>query len=310
MNCLLCYKPLAEDETDYHAKCVKRVFGLSHMPAIDIDEKKLAHHAQKILGARIAIAGVQPKLSLWLEQNSKNIRLTIVDSKSNYIIKPQSDTYVALPENEDLCMHLAKVFGIKTAVHGLVRMPTGKLAYITKRFDRLDGAKLACEDLCQLTETLTEHKYRSSYELAGNAVRKYSSRPGFDALTFFQLVIFSFITGNADMHLKNFSLLENADGLLVLSPAYDLVSSILVIEEEKDEMALNVNGRKRNLYKKGFDRLAESLGLPVKSTQKFYQQLVEQMDEAMWWIDSSFLPPDDKERLKHLLAARIKLFNP
>ena len=273
-------------------------------------KKKLAHHAQKIVGAKIAIAGVQPKLRLWLEQNSKNIRLTIVDSKSNYIIKPQSDTYVALPENEDLCMHLAKVFGIKTAVHGLVRMPTGKLAYITKRFDRLDGAKLACEDLCQLTETLTEHKYRSSYELAGNAVRKYSSRPGFDALTFFQLVIFSFITGNADMHLKNFSLLENVDGLLVLSPAYDLVSSILVIEDEKDEMALNVNGRKRNLYKKGFDRLAESLGLLVKSTQKFYQQLVEQMDEAMWWIDSSFLPPDDKERLKHLLAARIKLFNP
>jgi serine/threonine-protein kinase HipA len=308
MNCLLCYKPLTENEIDYHAKCVKKILGLPRMPLIDIDEKKLVSYARKLIGAKTAITGVQPKLSLWLEPTSKNIRFTILDSKSNYIIKPQSGTYTSLPENEDLCMHLATVFGIQTATHGLVRMPTGKLAYLTKRFDRADRTKLACEDLCQLTETLTEHKYRGTYETAGETIKKFSSRPGLDALNFFQLVVFSFITGNADMHLKNFSLLENADGLFILSPAYDLVSTMLVINDEKEEMALNVNGRKRNLHKKGFDRLAESIGLPAKSVQKFYQKLAGKKGEAMWWMDNSFLPSGHKEKLKQLLTERINLF--
>jgi serine/threonine-protein kinase HipA len=308
MNCLLCYNPLLESEIDYHTKCVKKVFALPRMPVIDIDEKKLVSYARELISAKTAITGVQPKLSLWLEQSSKNIRFTILDSKSNYIIKPQSETYAALPENEDLCMHLATVFGIQTAAHGLVRMPTGKLAYLTKRFDRTEESKLACEDLCQLTETLTEHKYRGTYETAGETIKKFSSQSGLDALMFFQLVVFSFITGNADMHLKNFSLLENVEGLFVLSPAYDLVSTMLVIKDEKDEMALNVNGRKRNLHKKGFDRLAERIGLPAKSTQKFYQKLAAKKEDAMWWIDNSFLPANHKKKLKQLLTGRINLF--
>ena len=301
---------MESNENDYHVKCVKRVFGLKHLPVIEIDEKKLASYARDIIGAKTAIAGVQPKLSLWLEKNSKNVRFTVRDNKSNYIIKPQSETYTALPENEDLCMHLAEVFGIKTAIHGLVRMPTGKLAYITKRFDRKDGNKLACEDLCQLTENLTEHKDRGSYEKVGETIKKYSTQSGLDALNFFQLVVVSFITGNADMHMKNFSMLENPVGYFSLSPAYDLVSSMLVIKNEEDQMSLNVNGRKRKLFKKGFDHLAENLGLPEKAISKFYQTLAKHKDAAIWWIDNGFLPADHKEKLKQVLSERIKLFNP
>src|SRR3972149_3040074 len=149
MNCLLCYKPLAKNEIDYHLKCVTAIFGLKQMPLIDIDDKKLTSYAKEIVSAKTAITGVQPKLSLWLEESKKNIRFTIVDGKSNYIIKPQSETYTSLPENEDVC---------------------------------------------QLTETLTEHKYRGSYEKTGKVIKQYSTQTGLDALRYFELVVFSFIT--------------------------------------------------------------------------------------------------------------------
>lgn len=159
---------------------------------------------QKIVGANTAITGVQPKLSLWLGESKKSVRFTVVDEKSNYIMKPQTEAYQSLPENEDLCMHLAETFGIEAATHGLIRLQGGELAYITKRFDRENENKLSCEDLCQLSETLTEHKYRGSYEKTGKIIKQYSTQSGLDTLRYFELVVFSFITGNADMHLKIF----------------------------------------------------------------------------------------------------------
>jgi serine/threonine-protein kinase HipA len=309
MNCLLCYKRLTPSEKDYHAKCVMKIFWLKQLPIIDIDEKKMVVYAKKIVGTHTAITGVQPKLSLWLEENKQNIRFTVVDNKSNYIIKPQSETYNSLPENEDLCMHLAQTFGLNTATHGLVRMPSGSLAYITKRFDREGNNKLACEDLCQLTETLTEHKYRSSYEKAGKAIKQFSSRAGLDALNYFKLVVFSFISANADMHLKNFSMLENKDGYFSLSPTYDLVSTFLVIKNEIEQMCLTINGKKNRLSKKDFNVLAKNLSLSEKQRQNCYQLFLNKMNEAIWWIENSFLPDNHKKKLQHVLITRIKLLN-
>lgn len=307
MKCLLCYKPLSENETDYHTKCVKKVFGLKQMPLIDIDERKLIDYAKKIVGANTTITGVQPKLSIWLEDSKKTIRFTIIDEKSNYIIKPQSEIFHSLPENEDLCMHLAEEFGIQTAKHGLVRLPSGQLAYITKRFDRIGENKLACEDLCQLTETMTENKYKSSHEKTGKAIRLYSSQAGLDALHYFELVVFSFITGNADMHLKNFSMLENEEGNFLLSPAYDLVCTFLVIKNEDEQMSLSINGRKNKITKRDFDVLAEKLTLTEKQRENCYQSFLNKMDSAMWWIKNSFLPEEHKLKLMKVLAKRIEL---
>lgn len=309
MKCLLCYKPLVESEKNYHKKCVSKVFGLKQMPLIDIDDKKLSSYAKDLVEANIAITGVQPKLSLWLEESKKNIRFTIVDKKSNYIIKPQSETYEALPENEDLCMHLAEEFGIKTAKHCLVKLPSGNLAYITQRFDRTAERKLACEDLCQLTETLTEHKYRGSYEKTGKTIKQFSSQSGFDALHYFELVIFSFITGNADMHLKNFSMLENETGNFSLSPAYDLVSTLLVIKNEKQQMSLTLNGKRNKINENDFNMLAKSLSLTEKQKQNSCQSFLKKTENAMWWIENSFLPENQTEKLKQVLYTRIKLLN-
>jgi serine/threonine-protein kinase HipA len=308
MNCLLCYQPLDKNELDYHQKCMSNVFGLKQIPSIDIDEKQLSTYAKKIIGANTAITGVQPKLSLWLEATKKTTRFTIVDDKSNYIIKPQSKTYSLLPENEDLCMHLAAEFGIKTATHGLIRLPSGKLAYITKRFDRNGANKIACEDLCQLSETLTEHKYRGSYEKTGKTIHQYSSQPGLDMVRYFELVLFSFITGNADMHLKNFSMLEGENGIFILSPAYDLVNTALVIKKEPEQMSLTLNAKRNKIAKKDFNVLGECLSLNKKQILNCYENFLKKMETAIWWIDNSFLSQDQKIIFKTLVVNRSKLF--
>jgi len=307
MKCLICYEPLKPQETDYHLKCIASVFGLKQIPEFDIDEKKLSDYAKKIISASKAITGVQPKLSLWLEKTKKSIRFTIVDDKSNYIIKPQSETYLSLPENEDLCMHLANELGIEVAIHSLVRLKSVKLAYITKRFDRDKTTKISCEDLCQLTETLTEHKYRGSYEKVGKTITQYSTQSGLDILHYFQLVLFSFISGNADMHLKNFSMMEKKDGTFCLSPAYDLVSTHLVIKGETEQMSLNLNGKKNEISRKDFDALGLNLKLTEKQIQNCYNLFIDRLDKLNWWIDNSFLPKKHKKDFKKMVSERIEL---
>jgi serine/threonine-protein kinase HipA len=307
MNCLLCYKLLNQNEIDYHAKCVLKTFGLKQLPTIDIDQKKLTDYAKKIVGANTAITGVQPKLSLWLGESKKSVRFTVVDEKSNYIMKPQTEAYQSLPENEDLCMHLAETFGIEAATHGLIRLQGGELAYITKRFDRENENKLSCEDLCQLSETLTEHKYRGSYEKTGKIIKQYSTQSGLDTLRYFELVVFSFITGNADMHLKNFSMLEKHEGQFSLSPSYDLVSTMLVIKNESEQMALTLNGRKNKITKKDFSALAVNLSITEKQAENSFHYFSENLKSAQWWIDNSFLPEEQKDYINKIIAERINL---
>ena len=309
MKCLICYKPLDNSDTNYHTKCLKKEFGITQMPLIDIDEKKLKSYAKNLIEANIAITGVQPKLSLWLDNKKQIIRFTIIDNKSNFIIKPQSEIYRALPENEDLCMHLASEFGIRTAKHSLVKLRTGSLAYITQRFDRINEKKIACEDLCQLTETLTEHKYRGSCEKVGKTIRKFSTQSGLDALSFFELVLFSYIIGNADMHLKNFSMFENEQGGFVLSPSYDLLSTFLVMKNETEQMSLTINGKKNRILKKDFDSLAKNLLLNKKQKENIYKKFLTKSSNIDWWINNSFLPKIQKEKLQELIDSRINILN-
>ncbi|MBL1278708.1 MAG: HipA domain-containing protein [Fluviicola sp.] len=309
MKCLICYKPLDKLEINYHTKCLKKEFGLKQMPLININEKELKEHAKELIEANTTITGVQPKLSLWLEKSKSTIRFSIIDSKSNFIIKPQSEVYQSLPENEDLCMRLAAELNIKTAKHSLIKLPSGNLAYITQRFDRDRNAKLASEDLCQLTETLTERKYKSSYEKTGKTIRQYSSQSGLDALNFFELVLFNFIIGNADMHLKNFSMLENRDGNFTLSPAYDLVSTFLVIDNEDEQMSLTLNGKKNKIKLKDFDILANTLSLSVKQRENIYQKILSKEKSIKWWVKNSFLPENHKKKLQNLIDARLKMLD-
>ncbi|MCH9029378.1 MAG: HipA domain-containing protein, partial [Bacteroidetes bacterium] len=259
-KCLYCYENLDLTESDYHPKCSRKFFGSDVPPEIDFGLKEIDELAVKVLGKSVSVTGVQPKLSLNLKEEKKDkSRLTIVGLWGGYVLKPPFDKYPEMPENEDLTMHLAQLLKLNTAEHSLIKLKSGELAYITKRFDRTKTAKLHVEDMAQLTEVLTERKYFSSMEKVGKAVIKYSDYSGNDALRLFELTLFCYLTGNADMHLKNFSLLRNEDDEIILAPAYDLLATKLLIPEDKEEIALPINGKKNNLRKSDFDKFAESL---------------------------------------------------
>lgn len=307
-KCLYCHQPLDKSENDFHASCAKKIFGTATPPVIDFDLKHLEELAKQIIIKSVAVTGVQPKLSLDLEKHKNELsRLTIVGLlHGDYILKPPSAEYTELPENEDLTMHLAELVKIKTAKHSLIRLRSGELAYLTKRFDRKNGKKIAVEDFCQLSENLTEHKYRGSVEMIGRLTYQFTTNKGFEAQRLFELILFSYLTGNADMHLKNFSLMENTLGEYELSPAYDLLNTALVITDDKEESALTINGKKNRLKRSDFDALAVSLKINEKSLQSIYERFNDVLPEWIAFIKQSFLSKEMQEKYIGLLNIKHK----
>ena len=305
-KCLYCYEELDGDEIDFHQTCSKKMFGTNIPPILDFNLQETEKIAQKIVTKSIAVTGVQPKLSLELEKKIKEIpRLTIVGLHGDYIFKPQSQQFAELPENEDLTMHLAELVKIKTAKHSLIRLKSGELGYITKRFDRSKGRKIAVEDFCQLSENLTEHKYRGSVEKIGKLANQFTANKGFEAQRLFELVLFSFLTGNADMHLKNFSLIENSLNEYEFSPAYDLLSTALVIPKDKEESALTINGKKSKIVLKDFNALATSLNLNDKSLKAIYKRFNAILPLWKDFINQSFLSDEMKAKYIQLITDKF-----
>ena len=304
-KCLYCYKPLLENEQDFHAVCTKRMFGTNQAPQIDFNLKDLEKLAKEIVVRSIAITGVQPKLSLDLEKHRNQIsRLTIVGLYGNYILKPPSKEYRELPQNEDLTMHLANIVKIKVAQHCLFRLHSGELAYITKRFDRSKKSKIAVEDFCQLSENLTEHKYRGSIEKVAKITNKYTTNKGLEILRLFELVLFCYLTGNADMHLKNFALLENTFGEYELAPAFDLLSTALVIPDDKEESALTINGKKSRITKGDFDTLASSMDINEKVIFRIYNKFNSVLPTWIEFIKQSYLSKAMQDKYIQLIKAK------
>lgn len=307
-KCLYCYNKLENDETDIHSACSRKFFNSSTPPLVDLDMKKIKELAVESLGRSISVTGVQPKLSLDLKgKKGKENRLTIVGLWGKFILKPPFEEYPGMPEIEDLTMHMAEALNIETAEHSLVRLGSGEIAYISKRFDRVNKDKLHVEDMAQLTETLTENKYRGSMEKIGKMIMKYSSYPGIDAIRFFELALFSFITGNTDMHLKNFSLIRNEDDEILLSPAYDLLSTKLLIPKDKEDMALTLNGKKNNIRKKDFDLFGDKLGINETALKNIYTKFEASYRALTGLIDKSFLTEEMKEKYTMHLEERRKV---
>ncbi|MBW1619690.1 HipA domain-containing protein [Empedobacter falsenii] len=310
-KCLSCYKELAENEIDFHSKCSKKIFGSINPPSIDFDSKQLEELAKELIVKSVTVTGVQPKLSLNLISDiNKQSRFTIVDLEGNYILKPASKEYIDLPENEDLTMHLAELVKIKTATHTLIRLKSGELAYLTKRFDRKNQDKIAVEDFCQLTENLTEHKYRGSIEKIGKLIYQLTKNSGFEAQKLFEIVLFNYLTANADMHLKNYSLIENDFNEYELSPAYDLLNTLLLIPNDKEESALTINGKKNRLKIKDFNQLAKTLKIPNKSVESIYKRFIKIRLKWIDFVEISFLNKDTKQAYIETLNTRFnKLFS-
>lgn len=305
-RCLYCYNTLEKGTIDFHPECCKKFFGFVVPPEIPFTLAGLQEFAVLTLGKSVSVTGVQPKISLEAKPGAtKAGRFTIVGMPGNYILKPPVEQYPEMPEIEDLTMHLAELLKIKTAVHSLIRLKSGELAYITKRFDRAKNGKLAVEDMAQLTGTLTENKYRGSMEKIGKIIKQYSNYPAYDLISLYELVLFSFITGNADMHLKNFSLLTNNDGEVMLSPAYDLLSTKLLIPLDNEELALPVNGRKSHLRKSDFIAFSERLEINPVSVQNVHKKFIGKVAVCLEMIEKSFLSANLKNEYKALMANRI-----
>lgn len=303
-KCLYCYKELEPGEVDFHKSCCRKFFGTHTAPSLDYTRAQMDELAAQVIRSQTSLTGVQPKLSLNLDKHKDSQKLTIVGLWGDYIFKPQTERFAMLPENEDLTMHLAEIAKIKIVPHTLIRMKDGSIGYLTKRIDRkADGEKIAMEDMCQLTERQTEHKYRSSYEQIGKAIRKYSTNAQLDMVDFLERVYFSWLTGNNDMHLKNFSLYSPA-GEPVLTPAYDLLYAAISNPVDDEELALNLNGKKKRMKDADFRNAYRTCGVPeivFDRVKKKYVDLLPKFEEE---IQRSFLSDEIKTLYIELLHRR------
>lgn len=308
-RCLYCYQPLTGNEPDFHPSCSRKIFDQPVPPELPYTEAQMADLALKVVQTQVAVTGVQAKLSLHLESPKGQRtpkRFTIVGLWGGYILKPPTGHYPQLPEVEDLTMHLARLARISVVPHSLIRLQSGGLAYITKRTDRVKTGKLHMEDMCQLTERLTEDKYHGSHEQVAKAILRFSRNPVLDVVNYFEQVLFSFLTGNADMHLKNFSLIKLPGRGYVLSPAYDLVATALVNPADKEELALTLNGKKKKITRNDFIAAFQTLNLDPKQQENIFRKMMNSKAAWMAFIGISFLSDEFKERLCDIIEERFK----
>jgi serine/threonine-protein kinase HipA len=305
-RCLICLGEMAAGEASYHPACCLELFDASMPPLLPYSQEDMDKLAAKVVRQHVTVPGVQPKLSLHLEREAKKGagRFTIVGLEGGYILKPPVARYPEMPELEHLTMRMASCFGIATAPCGLLRMQDGRHAFIARRMDRSGVRKLPMEDMCQLTDRMTADKYRGSLESVGRAVLRYSDVPVFDVLRLFDLALFCFLTGNADMHLKNFSLLQNLKGETRLAPAYDLLPSHLLLPEDQEESALTLNGKKRKLGRQDFLRFGGALTLKAKQMENALRRSAAVIPAALTLVGRGLCSMENKKRYAELMAAR------
>ncbi len=304
-RCLYCYQLLKVGQVDFHPSCSRKMFGSATPPELPYSEEDISKLALQFIQQRVSVTGVQPKLSLDITSGREPKKLTIVGLWGNYILKPPSNLYPSLPENEDLVMHLAALCGISTVPHSLIRLKSGSLAYITKRIDRSKSGKRHMEDMCQLTERMTEHKYAGSHEQVARAILKYSANPLLDVINFYELTLFSYLTGNADMHLKNFSLIDEPGIGYHLSPAYDLLCTAVANPADKEELALTLNGRKRKITLSDFQKAMTQAHISARVIDSIFRKYKDVHIPAMVeFIETCFLSDELKYQVKELIESK------
>lgn len=309
-KCLYCYNELeTSDPDDFHKSCSLIFFGTEYPPQLEYSLDQMVELAKNVVERRIAVPGVQPKLSLSLVGSSlaeEENRLTVVGALGgNYILKPPSGNFPEMPQNEHVTMRIAEAFGIRTVLSSLIRLQSGELAYITRRVDRTDSnEKIHMLDMFQILEAFD--KYKSSMEKVGKAIGTYSNNTLLDKLYFFELTVFSFLTGNNDMHLKNFSLIKRGK-IWTLSPAYDLLNVAVVNPGDDEELALTLEGKKKKLKKEHFERLGENLELNRKQIDSVFRRFIQNKKLAIAWIRNSFLSKAYQEKYIALLEERYSV---
>jgi serine/threonine-protein kinase HipA len=289
-KCLYCYESLS-GEHDYHEKCSKAFFGTAVPPQIPYSFSQMEELAKNVVERSVAVPGVQAKLSMTLIKESRkntDSRLTVVDALGgNFILKPPTEEFPGMPENEHLSMRIAQAYGLRVVPSGLIRLKSGELAYLSKRIDRTDnGEKVHMLDMFQITEAFD--KYKSSMEKIGKALHSYSANTQLDKLYLYELTLFSFLIGNNDMHLKNFSMLKSPKGW-ELAPAYDLLNVAVLLPEDSEELALTLEGKKKKLRKEHFISFGQKLDLTEKQIDSVFKRMTKNKPKAESWVKKSFM---------------------
>lgn len=292
----------------YHRQCSLEIFNTEIPPVLDFDNESIKELGLQTINQKLAVPGVQKKISLSLSEEAeakghKAYRMTAANLWARYILKPKSRP-PHLPENEHLNLLMARSAGIKTANSGLLPLSNGELALISERFDRpKDGGKWHMEDFCQILEKRPEQKYIGSIEQVGKNLRAitHANAPEDNILRLFELVVFCFLSGNGDLHLKNISVLWAPHP--TLSPAYDLLSTDIWIKDD-GETAVSVAGRKNELRREDFETLYKYLGIKPKVAMNVYRHMGKQIQPWESLIDQSFLESDLKKKFKELINQR------
>ena len=303
-KCLYCYKDL-NSEIDFHQKCSLAFFGVKQAPMLPYTLSQMSDLAKNVVERSVSVPGVQAKLSMSIvgKAIANDSRLTVVGALGgNYIFKPPTPNFPEMPQNEHLSMRIAEVLGIKVVPSSLIRLQSGELSYITKRIDRTnEGEKIHMIDMFQITEAYD--KYKSSMEKIGKALEEYSDNTLLDKLYFFELAVFSFLIGNNDMHLKNFSMIQSSFGW-ALSPAYDLLNVAILNPDDKEELALTMGGKKNKLKADHFVLFGGSLGLSSKQISGVLERFLKTKSKIIFLIESSFLSEDMKQQYTDTIIQR------
>lgn len=302
-HCPITYE-IISDQENYSQRGLRSLsHQLKNLSPLNLSADEQRQEAIDRIG-KMSIQGVQKKLSAQLKVNAGCFE--IVDLNGHYILKPQSDTYPELPENEAITMSLAKTIGLEVPVHGLVYSKDASMTYFIKRFDRMGHSqKLAVEDFAQLSGEDRYTKYKSSMEKVIAVIERFCTFPKIELVKLFKLTLFNFLIGNEDMHLKNFSLITK-NKKTSLSPAYDLLNSTIAQKNIKEEIALPLRGRKNNLTKHDFFKYfaREQLKLNPKTIDGVIQEFHKVIPEWHKLIGFSFLSQQMQEKYLLLLNER------
>jgi serine/threonine-protein kinase HipA len=279
-----------------------RLSNLKIFPYTPEEQRMQAFHQ----ATKISIPGVQTKLSVKLNITNETFEIANVGGK--YILKPDSSVHPELPANEDVTMRMAAALGIETPFHGLIHSQDDTFTYFIKRFDRKRHIdKVATEDFAQLSGASRDTKYNASTETLIKVIDTYCTFPQVERLKLFERLLFSFLCGNSDLHLKNLSLVSE-DSVVRLSPAYDLINSTIVSQGRQNEMVLALNGKQDKLIRDDFiyHLAAKRLDIPNKVITRLLNRI--QVVYPKWYelLDHCFLSNFMKERYKSVLEERKK----
>jgi serine/threonine-protein kinase HipA len=305
-GCQICLKQTNGSEI-YHRACLERLFGVGKFPKFDtVDLSTLYRQAAEMAG-KMSISGVQEKVSVALSPDKSELRISATGGR--YILKPEPARFASVPQNEHVTMLIASSIGIETPPFGLVSLHDNSIAYLIKRFDRLDdGTKLQVEDFCQLSESPLKDKYRGSGEKCAELLRTYATEPLIELRKLFKILLFSWWVANGDHHLKNLSLLTTLDGIRRLTPAYDLLCTRIINPKDMD-LSLPIGGKTTKLTRNSWREFAAYCELPERAADRAIAEQVKGAAGAIELIRNSYLPDAAKRQYIEIIEVNTAILS-